>query len=102
MVSLHVNALLKQSDPESPPEYLALSRYTPRQAARLLDRLAESGIAFQATQRPPRDEAAGPTIDIDVSVEAGRASEAAQIHRELFGDEVPNYDSSFFRERRNV
>jgi len=39
---------------------------------------------------------------IDVAVEAERATDAARIHCDLFGDELPDYNSSFFRQRRNA
>jgi len=67
----------------------------------LLERFHEAGIAFRTQPRSPRPEPE-PTVVIDISVDPVRASEVAQIHRDLLGDGLPNYASSFFREYGNV
>jgi len=76
-----------------------LSTYSPHEASKLLERFEQSGIAFRARTKKTRYYL---KTEIVISVEAARANEAAEIHRELFGDGLPNDDSSFFRERRNV
>jgi extradiol dioxygenase family protein len=78
-----------------------LGSYPLEDAKRLLERLEQAGIAFHTRPRSPFPQP-GPPVTMDVSVELARSSEVAQIQRELFGDGLPNYDSSFFREHRNV
>ncbi len=82
-------------------DFMLLGSYPPREAAKLLERFHQAGIAFRTQPRSPPPEPA-PTVVIDISVDSTRASEVAQIHRDLFGDGPPNYLSSFFRENRNV
>jgi hypothetical protein len=41
-------------------------------------------------------------MTIAISVDLQRAGDGDKVHQELFGDGLPNYDSSFFREHRNV
>lgn len=88
-----------KADQPTEDEFVILSTYSPHEASKLLERFEQSGIAFRAqTRKTPYYL----RTEIVISVEAARASEAAEIHRALFGDGLPNYDSSFFRERRNV
>jgi hypothetical protein len=82
-------------------DFVLLGSYPPREAAKLLERFHQAGITFRTQPRSPPPEPA-PTVVIDISVDSTRASEVAQIHRDLFGDGLPNYLSSFFRENRNV
>ena len=91
---------MKSGDPEQ-TDFVVLGSYSPREATKLLQRLEQAGIAFRTQDRKPLPQP-GPTAAIDISVDSARASEVAQIHRDLFGDGLPNYDSSFFRGRRNV
>jgi hypothetical protein len=79
-----------------------LGSYSPREASKLLRRFESAGIAFSASPEGPGYEAAGPTITIHIRVDPARVAEIEEIHRELFGDNLPNYDSSFFRGHRNV
>jgi hypothetical protein len=90
-----------KSDELERDDFVLLGSYPPGEAAKLLERFHQAGIAFRTQPRslPPEPE---PTVVIDISVESTRASEVAQIHRDLFGDGPPNYASSFFREQRNV
>jgi hypothetical protein len=83
-------------------DFVWLGSYAPRQASKLLERFEQAGIAFRAQPLMPDGGDYGPTATIDISVDSPRSAEAAQFHRELFGDELPNYDSSFFRDQRNV
>jgi len=92
---------MKSKAPEE-EDFAWLGSYAPRQASKLLERLEQAGIAFRAQPLRPDRGDEGPTATIDISVDSPLSSEAAQIHRELFGDELPNYDSSFFRDERNV
>ena len=86
---------MKSDEPEQ-GDFVLLGSYPPREAAKLLERFHEAGIAFHTQYRslPPEPR---PTVMIDISVDSTRASEVAQIHRDLFGNGPPNYRSSFFR-----
>ena len=91
------------SDTPQQDDLVLLGRYRPHDASRLLERFELAGILFRAEPlRAGYGGSNGPTVSIDVSVDAQRSVEAADIHRDLFGDELPNYDSSFFRQHRNV
>jgi hypothetical protein len=80
-------------------DFFFLGGYSPHEAARLLERLQKDGIVFRAQ---PVSHPNHPRITVAVSVDLQRAVDADKIHQELFGDGLPNYDSSFFREHRNV
>lgn len=91
------------SDTPQQNDLVLLGRYRPHDASRLLERFERAGILFRAEPlRAGYGGSNGPTVSIDVHVDTHRSVEAADIHRELFGEALPNYDSSFFRERRNV
>ena len=89
-----------QSDEPEQADFVLLGSYPPREAAKLLERFHQAGIAFRTQLRslPPEPR---PTVVIDIRVDSTRASEVAKIHRDLFGDALQNYASSFFREHRN-
>ena len=89
-----------KSDELERDDFALLGSYPPAEAAKLLERFHQAGIAFRTQPRSllPEPE---PTVVIDISVDSTRAGEVAQIHRNLFGDGPPNYASSFFRDRRN-
>jgi hypothetical protein len=91
---------MKSDEPEQ-TDFVWLGRYAPREAAKLLARFEEAGIPFRMQPRKPSPEP-GPTAGIYISVDATRGSEVPEIHRDLFGDGLPNYDSSFFRDHNNV
>ena len=90
-----------KSDGLKRDDFVLLGSYPPREAAKLLERFHQAGIAFRTQPRRPPPEP-GPTVVIDISVPSTRASEVGQIHRDLFDDGLPNYQSSFFREDRNA
>ena len=89
-----------KSDELKRDDFVLLGSYPPGEAAKLLRRFHQAGIAFRTQPRTPPPEPK-PTVVIDISVGSTRASEVAQIHRDLFGDGLQNYASSFFREHRN-
>ena len=91
---------MKSNEPEQ-ADFVLVGSYPPREAAKLLERFHQAGIAFRTQPRRPPPEPR-PTVVIDISVDSTRASEVAQIHHDLFGDGMPNYHSSFFREHRNI
>jgi hypothetical protein len=91
---------MKSDEPEQ-GDFVLLGSYPPREAAKLLERFHQAGIAFRTQPRSPPPEPR-PTVVIDITVDLTRASEVAQIHRDLFGDGAPNYRASFFREHCNV
>ena len=84
-------------------DLVLLGTYSPSEASRLLRRFKQAGIAF-ATMSEAEEEykEAGPTITMQIKVDPRRSEEVDRIHRDLFGDLGPNYDSSFFRTRRNL
>jgi hypothetical protein len=90
-----------KSDEVERDDFVLLGSYPPTEAARLLERFHQAGIAFRSQPRTPPPEPVSRVL-IDISVESTRAGEVAQIHRDLFGEEPPNYASSFFRDRRKV
>ena len=87
--------------PEQPTEdgFVPLGSYSPREASKLLERLEQSGIAFRAQRQTTSYYLIS---EILVSVDPERSIDADEIHRDLFGDGLPNYDSSFFRKQDNV
>lgn len=98
-VSLDRSKRRMKPDEPAADDFVNLSTYSPYEAAKLLERLEQSGIAFRAQTKKTGYYL---QTEIVVSVETARAAEAAKIHRDLFGDGLPNYDSSFFRGRRNL
>jgi hypothetical protein len=91
---------MRSAEPQQ-TDFVLLGSYAPRDAAKLLDRFEQAGIAFRTRERKPLPEP-GPTAAIDISVDSTRASEVSQIQRDVFGDTLPNYESSFFRGHHNV
>lgn len=84
-------------------DLVLLGQYRPHDASRLLERFEHTGILFRAEPlRAGYGGSNGPTVSFDVFVDPTRSAEIQQIHQDLFGDTLPNYDSSFFRQRRNV
>jgi hypothetical protein len=82
-------------------EFTLLGSYLPQDAQKLLERLDHAGIAFRTQSTIPFPQP-GPSTTLVISVDSTRASDANQILRDLFGDNLPNYDSSFFRSQRNA
>ena len=76
-----------------------LGWYSPRDAEQLLNALDDAQVANRA-------EASGGTGSIFVqtdhglmiSVEPAGRDKAHELHAQLFGDALPNFDSSFFRD----
>ena len=95
-----IHSHMKSGEPEQ-TKFVWLGRYSPREAAKLLERFEQAGILCRAQPRKPLPRP-GPTAALDISVDSTRARDVDQIHRDLFGDGLPNYESSFFREHRNV
>jgi hypothetical protein len=84
-------------------DFAPLATYRPREALKLVECLQSSGIAYRAeTVRPGQADCKGPTTVVEVSVDPQKCEQANRIHIELFGDGLPNYDSSFFQQHRNV
>ena len=83
-----IHSRMESDEPER-DDFVLLGSYAPGEAAKLLERFHQAGIAFRTQPRRPPPEP-GPTVVIDISVESTRASEVTQIHRDLFGDGQPN------------
>jgi hypothetical protein len=90
-----------KSDKPEQIDFVMLGTCAPREAVKLLARFKTAGIPFRTQRKKPNPEP-GPTAAIYISVDASRGTEVAEVHRNLFGDGLPNYDSSFFREHHNV
>ena len=88
-----------ESDQPTEEDFVLLGGYSPREASKLLERFEQSGIAFRTKQKTMPSDL---TSAILVSIDPVRSNDAVEIHRELFGDGLPNYDSSFFRDQHNV
>ena len=90
---------MDSKDQPTEDEFFLLGSYSPHEAAKLLERFEKDGIVFRAqTVR----HSYHPRMTVAISVDPQRAGDSDKIHQELFGDGLPNYDSSFFRENRNV
>jgi hypothetical protein len=74
-----------KSDETERNDFMLLGSYPPVEAAKLLERFHQAGIAFRTQPRTPPPEPLS-TVLIDISVDLTRAGEAAQIRRDLFGD----------------
>jgi hypothetical protein len=88
-----------ESEQPTPGNFVLLGGYSPKEASKLLKRFEQSGIAFRTQRKTMGYDL---TSAILVSVDSNRSADADQIHRDLFGDGLPNYDSSFFRDQHNV
>jgi hypothetical protein len=77
---------MKSNEPER-ADFVLLGSFPPREAAKLLERFHQAGIAFRTQPRRPPPEPR-PTVVIDISVDSTRVSEVAQIHRDLFGNAI--------------
>jgi hypothetical protein len=96
LFSLDLAAMDNEADTDS-PEFEMLGWYSPRDAERLLTALEGAQIAY-------RTEATGGTGTIFVqtdhglviSVESTRGGQAHELHAQLFGDALPNFESTFF------
>jgi hypothetical protein len=90
-----------KSDEAQNIEFVELGSFSPRDAEKLLECFEQAAISFRLRERKPLPQP-GPTAAVDISVDSARAADAARIHAELFGDGLPNYESSFFRDLHNV
>lgn len=90
-----------QSEEQQEPDFVWLGRYYPPEASKLLEQLDLAGIEFLAIPVTNRG-VSRPESVIEISVDPNRSDEVRQIHSDLFGDGLPNYDSSFFRDGHNM
>jgi hypothetical protein len=92
-----------EEEQTTPEGFVFLGYYSPREASKLLERLGQENIEFHAQpRRIGTGRGGGPTVTLLISIALNRSGDAEKIHQELFGDCLPNYDSSFFRDHRNV
>ena len=95
---------MKSDEPQN-ADFVLLGKYSPQDAAKLLERFEQAGIAFRTQPSRPLPQPGTP-MTLIISVHSARSNEIDQIHRDLFGESarrgLPNYESSFFRDRRNV
>jgi hypothetical protein len=85
---------MESKDESTKDGFFLIGSYSPHEAAKLLGRFEKDGIVFRAQ---PVRHSYYPRMTVAISVDLQRAGDADKIHQELFGDGLPNYDSSFFR-----
>jgi hypothetical protein len=76
-------------------DFTLFGSYLPQDAKKLLERLDREGIAFRTRPSMPFPQP-GPSTTLVISVDSARSDEVSQILGDLFGDNLPNYHSSFF------
>ena len=91
-------------------EYLGY--YSPPDAAKLFDAFEAAGVDFAADVSDatgaigPLVSSAGGTfgnaVRVLIRTDPARRADVDRIHQRLFGDCLPNYESSFFKEQRNL
>lgn len=86
----------------TPDGFVFLGYYRPREASKLLERFQQNNITFHAQPRRMGTVNTNAGVTLLISIDPKRSDDVDKIHRELFGDGLPNYDSSFFRDHRNV
>lgn len=87
------------------PEFTLFDRFPLGEAHRFLAALEHAGIRFEIDSFDGIHGSAtssygqyGTEARISIHIESTRLDEAQQIHHQLFGDCLPNYDSSFFQQ----
>ena len=83
--------------------------YTPSDAEKLIDAFTQAGIEYRADVIDHTADPATPlghfggtfsaAVQILLRGSVDRREEIRQIHAKLFGDCLPNFDSSFFKTR---
>jgi len=86
----------------TPDGFVLLGYYSPREASKLLERFEQNNIGFHAQPRRMGTVNTSAGVTLLISIDPERSGDVEKIHRELFDDGFPNYDSSFFRDHRNV
>jgi hypothetical protein len=86
----------------TPDGFVFLGYYTPREASKLLECFEQNNITFYAQPRRMGTVNISAGVTLLISIDPKRSDDVEKIHQELFGDGFPNYDSSFFRDHRNV
>jgi hypothetical protein len=94
-------------DKTTEDDFDVVGYYLPPEAERFLHALEEASIDHRAQVHDQTPEMTpirsnlggdfGQGVQILISVESTRREDVARIHEALFGDCLPNYDSSFFR-----
>ena len=87
-----------------------LGYYSPADAAKLFEAFAAAGIDFAADVADATGAISpvlsflggtfGQAVQVLIRIDPGRREDVDRIHKDLFGDCLPNYDSSFFKEQQ--
>jgi hypothetical protein len=73
---------MKSEEPQQ-TDFVLAGSYSPQDAAKLLERLGQAGIAFRTRPSRPFPQP-GPTMTLSISVDSARSSEVYQIQSDLF------------------
>jgi len=98
------------SDAKDDLEYLGY--YSPADGAKLIDAFeaadidCAAGLADSTGAITPALSLLGGTfgqaVQVLISIDPTRREDVNRIHKDLFGDCLPNYDSSFFKQQQNL
>jgi hypothetical protein len=99
-----------ESDMQGGYEYLGY--YSPADGAKLFQAFDAAGIDYAADVADSTGKMSlalsvmggsfGGAVQVLISIDPARRADVLRIHQELFGDCLPNYDSSFFKEHRKL
>ena len=91
-------------------EYLGY--YSPADAAKLFEAFEAAGVDFAADVADATGAISpvvsfvggtfGQAVQVLISIDPARREDVDRIHKDLFGDCLPNYDSSFFKEQQKL
>ena len=101
---------IKAKDAGGDLEYLGY--YSPTDAAKLFEAFEAAGVDFAADVTDATGAISplvafvggtfGQAVQVLISIDPARREDVDRIHKGLFGDCLPNYDSSFFKEQQNL
>ena len=87
-----------------------LGYYSPADAVKLFEAFQAAGIDFAAGVADATGAISpvlsflggtfGRAVQVLISIDPARQEDVDRIHKDLFGDCLPNYDSSFFKEQQ--
>jgi hypothetical protein len=103
---------MKADEPTQEGDLEYLGYYSPAHGANLFEAFGAAGIGYAADfidstgAISPVLSLAGGTfgnaVRVLISIDPARRKDVDRIHKDLFGDCLPNYDSSFFKEQQNL
>ena len=97
---------------DSRGDLVYLGYYSPADAAKLFEAFKAAGVDFAADVTDASGAISpvvsyvggtfGQAVQVLISIDPARREDVDRIHKSLFGDCLPNYDSSFFKEQQNL